>query len=324
MSVPNIIFDTDMGNDVDDALAQLLLHSFVQSGDAEFCAEVVNKGNRLAPAFVDMLNRFYGRNDIDVGWCADGPTPEEGRFLRSVLEKGRGLLPYAPDLKEWPDAVSLLRRHLTVIPDQSGVYVSIGFSTILARLLESAPDEYSDLNGIELVARKLNFISIMAGNFDPGVMKNPCPENVEANIRHDISSAARAFRLCPVPMVFSGFEVGSQCCFPREAVKYEMDWCSFHPVKRAYELYNGIEHDRPLWDLTSLLVAVFPDKGYFGLSEPGTVVVQDDGHVLFEPSPDGLHQYLILDPEKIPELVEIFRDRCTQPFGEAKDVCSGI
>ncbi|MCF7816767.1 MAG: nucleoside hydrolase [Kiritimatiellales bacterium] len=317
MSRPNIIFDTDMGNDVDDVLAQVLLHSFVQDGAADFDVALVNKGSLLAPAFTDLINRFCGRTDIEVGFCPNGPTPEEGLFLRPVLEESEGLLPYDPDTKKWPDAVSLLRRHLASIPDRSGVYVSIGFCTILSRFLESGPDEYSTLTGVELATRKLRFVSLMAGNFDAQVMQNPTPENAEHNIVKDIPSAVQAITLCPVPMVFSGFEVGVECCFPRRVVREEMNWCKFNPLKMAYGLYLGMEHDRPLWDLTSLLHAVFPDEGHFDVSEPGTVTVSDSGHTMFHPDASGLHRYLILKDERLPEIIDLFSKGCSRRFDSA-------
>ncbi len=323
MNKPNIIFDTDMGNDVDDVLALVLLHSFVQSGDAEICAAIVNKGNRLAPAFTDLINRFCGRDDVETGWCANGPTPEEGRFLRPVLEAGDGLLPYDPDRKAWPDAVTVLRRRLAAIPDGSGVYVSIGFLTALAGLLASGPDEISPLSGVELAAQKLRFVSLMAGNFNPEVFKNNEAGNVEHNILHDVPSVERAIRLCPVPMVFSGFEIGVNVLFPREAIKAALDGTSFHPLTKAYELYCGLEHDRPLWDLSSLLYAVFPDEGWFGLSEPGRVAMEENGYSEFVPEPGGLHRHLMLKPERVPEMIDVFVKGCTtgfeSRFGSAED-----
>ena len=36
-------------------------------------------------------------------------------------------------------------------------------------------------------------------------------------------------------------------------------------------MYNPTPHERPTWDLTSALYAVQPDRGFFGLSEAGTV-----------------------------------------------------
>jgi len=324
MNKPNIIFDTDMGNDVDDALALVLLHSFVQDGDASFGVALMNKGNRLAPAFTDLINRFCGRTDVDIGWCSTGPTSgegwgssEEGRYLRPVLEAGKGFLPYDPDRKEWPDAVSQLRSHLASIPDQSGVYVSTGFSTVLARFLESEPDRHSPLTGVELAARKLRFVSLMAGNFTPEVLQNPTPKNAEYNVVTDISSAARAVRLCPVPMVFSGFEVGLELNFSHQVVDDDMNWTDFHPLKMAYNFYCAPGHDRPLWDLTSLLYAVFPDGGYFNLSEPGTVSVTDSGHTTFQPDPAGLHRYLILKEDRVSEILDIFSKGCSRRFDPA-------
>ena len=39
----------------------------------------------------------------------------------------------------------------------------VGFSTNLARLLDTGADEYSTLSGIELVKRKVKLLSLMAG-----------------------------------------------------------------------------------------------------------------------------------------------------------------
>ena len=50
-----------------------------------------------------------------------------------------------------------------------------------------------------------------------------------------------------------------------------------HIVKEAYLLHSGPEHDRPCWDESSVLYAVFPDRDFFGLSSAGRVTVADDG-----------------------------------------------
>jgi len=115
-------------------------------------------------------------------------------------------------------------------------------------------------------------------------------------------------------MVFSGFEVGDELRFPHQVVQDEMNWTEFHPLRMAYGLYRGMDHDRPLWDLTSLLHAVFPDEGYFGLSEPGTVTVIDSGHTVFDPNAEGLHRYLILKKERSPEIIDIFARGCSRRF----------
>ena len=43
--------------------------------------------------------------------------------------------------------------------------IQVGFSTNLARLIESAPDRYSDLSGMDLVKKKVRLLTVMAGNF---------------------------------------------------------------------------------------------------------------------------------------------------------------
>ena len=55
-------------------------------------------------------------------------------------------------------------------------------------------------------------------------------------------------------------------------------------MKESYLLHSGHEHDRPSWDQSSVLYAVFPEGGYFGLSPQGRVSVADDGFTTFVPA----------------------------------------
>ena len=54
-----VVFDTDMGNDVDDALALAMLHRYQMQGRAEIAAVLVNKGAPEAPAFCALQNEYY-------------------------------------------------------------------------------------------------------------------------------------------------------------------------------------------------------------------------------------------------------------------------
>lgn len=50
MAAPQrVIFDTDMGNDVDDALALAMLYDYQKSGQADLAAVLLNKDNPCAP-----------------------------------------------------------------------------------------------------------------------------------------------------------------------------------------------------------------------------------------------------------------------------------
>src|SRR5262249_31059645 len=91
-----LIFDTDMGNDIDDALALAVIHAFEKRGECRLIGVTVTKGNPYAATYVDLVNNFYGRPDIPVGLVRDGKTPEDGDYVRVVSEKkaGTGALLY--------------------------------------------------------------------------------------------------------------------------------------------------------------------------------------------------------------------------------------
>jgi len=70
-----LIFDTDMGNDVDDALALAVIHALESRGEAKLLAVTLSKDNRYAAPYVDLVNTFYGRAGIPIGWCRTAKRP---------------------------------------------------------------------------------------------------------------------------------------------------------------------------------------------------------------------------------------------------------
>src|ERR1035438_8014104 len=158
-----VIFDTDMGNDVDDALALAMLHALESRGECRLLGVTVTKDNPWAAVFVDLVNTFYGRGRIPVGMVKGGVTPEGSPMIQTPAERRRadGTLVFPRGLAsgaEAPEAVGLLRRLLAAEKDGSVVIVQVGFSTNLARLLDAPAD-------MELVKRKVKLLSVMAGNF---------------------------------------------------------------------------------------------------------------------------------------------------------------
>ena len=84
-------------------------------------------------------------------------------------------------------------------------------------------------------------------------------------------------------------------------------------MAEAYVAYNPPPHNRPTWDLTSVLYAVRPDRGYFNLSPAGSVSVADDGLTTFEEDANGTHRYLQLtDGQKI-RVVATLVDLSSEP-----------
>src|SRR5215469_1813365 len=81
-----VIFDTDMGNDVDDALALAILHALESRGECRLAAVTITKDNQWSAPYVDLVNTFYGRAHIPVGMVKNGVTPEDSRMIRVPAE----------------------------------------------------------------------------------------------------------------------------------------------------------------------------------------------------------------------------------------------
>jgi inosine-uridine nucleoside N-ribohydrolase len=283
-----VIFDTDMGNDVDDALALAMLHALESRGECRLLGVTVTKDNPWAAVFVDLVNTFYGRGRIPVGMVKGGVTPEGSPMIQTPAERRRadGTLVYPRRLAsgaEAPEAVALLRRLLAAAQDGSVVLVQVGFSTNLARLLDAPAD-------VELVRRKVKLLSVMAGDF-----VEPKPE---FNVQRDTASARKLFDRWPGEIVASGYEIGDAMKFPAARIEKDFAWAPDHPVVDAYRAYMKMPYDRQTWDLTAVLYAVRPGGGYFELSPPGRITADDAGRTGFRADTAGKHRYLVL-PEAL-------------------------
>lgn len=308
-SVP-IIFDTDVGNDVDDVLALAVLHALQSRGECKILAVTITKPDELAGPFVDALNTFYGRPAIPIGFTHAQLTNEPSKFLKLADAVDDGHARYPHRLKkssDAPEATRLLRRILAQQPDGSVVMVQVGYFSNFAALLDTGPDENSKLGGTELVRRKVKFLSVMAGSFK---MKERFREY---NVTQDLSASKKLAPKWPTPIVWSGFEIGIAVPFPATSIERDFSYVAHHPAAEAYCLYEPPPHERPTWDLTSALYAVLGDRKYFGLSEPGEVTVEPDGFTQFTPKTGGRDRYLTLDEKQIVRLKEALVQLASQP-----------
>jgi len=311
-----LIFDTDMGNDVDDVMALCMIHSLQKRGACELLAVTITKDHPQAAAFVDAVNTFYGYPNIPIGVVRNGATPEPGKFnLLAEATNPDGALRYPHDLRsgrDAPEAVGLLRRLLTAQPDASVALVQVGFFTNFARLLDSQPDAVSPLSGRELIAKKVKVFAIMAGAFQT---VNGNTRHLEYNVVKDVPAAQALAQRGPSPVVWSGFEIGIATAYPHQSIERDFEYVPHHPLKEAYTLYNPPPHDRPTWDPTALLYAIYPDRGYFDLSPPGHVTVEDNGATWFRPGKEGKgpHRFLVMNAAQAARVREAIVQLCVEP-----------
>ena len=308
-----VVFDTDIGNDVDDVLALSMLHALQSRQDCELLAVTITKPDELAGPFVDAINTFYGRPGLPIGFTRAGLKNDPSKFLLLAEAKDDGKVRYPHRLKRSSDslpATELLRKILNRQPDHSVTMIQVGYFSNLAALLDTPGDQFSPLNGRDLVKAKVKVLSVMAGAFK-AIGDNR--HYLEYNVTQDLQASRKLAAAWPTPIVWSGFEIGIAVPYPAVSIERDFKYVAHHPASDAYCLYNPPPHERPTWDLTAVLYGVFPDRGYFSLSEPGTVTVEQDGFTRFDASADGRDRFLILDQSQAPRVREALVQLSSQP-----------
>ncbi len=308
-----IVFDCDLGDSIDDTLALALLHGFAsrETPECRLVSVSLTKSNLQAAAFAEAVGRFYSNQSnreiperfrryrglaiglSDRGWSPDG-TPLLAAPLAKQDADGNPL--YLHEIERFTDTadpVAIIRNALTAQHDQNAIVVLTGPATNLARLLDLRDAK-------ELIATKVRFLSVMGGAYPRG--------GPEYNIKSDIAAAKKLFAEWPTPIIASGGEVGDALPYPAESIENDFGWAENHPVVDAYRAYEEMPYDTPSWDITAALYAVRPDEGHFSASMPGTIRVLDDGRTEFEPSPEGKHRYLILEPSRKESAIRAFRE----------------
>ena len=166
-----LIIDTDASFDVDDVVAICMAHALMDKGEVDIKAIVHNAGYPRAIGAVSVLNTFYGRENIPLGAYKgsfgkdpSGDSWVRGAYIDDLVDNWPSPV---KDSSQVPDAVSVYRKTLAAAVDRSIVISSIGFVTNLADLLESEADEYSEMNGFELVQAKVKRIVWQGGWYPP-------------------------------------------------------------------------------------------------------------------------------------------------------------
>jgi inosine-uridine nucleoside N-ribohydrolase len=288
-----LIFDTDLESDVDDAGTVALLHALADRGEVKLLAMGISARHPFSGPCLDAINTYYGRGDIPIGVIKGAAGGNKSKYAQRVAEE------FPHDLKSSEDAhdvTELYRRLLAGQPDGSVVMVSVGFLTNMASLLQSQADEHSRLSGKQLVRRKVKVWVCMGGAF---------PKGREWNVFRDAKASRQAIDGWPTRIVFSGFEIGKRVLTGARLAKLPKR----HPVRRSYELYNGLKN-RESWDQTAALYAIRGVRGeldgFWGLSERGSMRVLEDGSNDWQTQTDRNHVYLIekLPPAKVAAAIE--------------------
>jgi inosine-uridine nucleoside N-ribohydrolase len=195
-----VIFDSDMGPDFDDVGAITILHALAAKGECEILATMASDGYPYIAPTLEVFNRYFQKSNIPIGV----PGPDAPAFSCPNHWNDSLVVKYLPKVKtnkDYPSATEVYRNVLASQKDQSVVIVTVGFLSNLSALLHSKPDQFSPLDGKELVALKVKKWVAMAGGF---------PEGNEFNINQHASASVYVIQNWPTPILFSGFEIGTR------------------------------------------------------------------------------------------------------------------
>jgi inosine-uridine nucleoside N-ribohydrolase len=280
-----IIFDTDMGPDFDDVGAITILHSLAAKGECEILATMASDGYQYIAPTLEVFNRYFQQPEIPIGIpVADAPSFSCTNHWNDSL-----VVKYLPKLKtnkDYPSATEVYRKVLSAQKDKSVVVVTVGFLSNLASLLQSTPDQYSPLNGKDLVAKKVIKWVAMAGVF---------PEGSEFNVDQHAKASVFTISNWPTPILFSGFEIGVKIMTGNKVATYGTKGS---PVQWAYKYClsnyeNKQSVNRNSWDHTAVLCAVRNPEDYFYVIGNGTFICNPDGSNSWDATKNSNHSFLV-------------------------------
>lgn len=287
MEPKKIIFDTDLGGDCDDVVALDLLISAHRQGLCKLvgisCTSIAAEGAGCTRAVLS----YRGMEDVPIS-----AAPERRKEPRWYGGAVSGRYPELARMDvPFPEPVGALRK---LIAENPGVTVIVvGDATNVAKLLQSEPDAYSPLSGVELVRENVTAFAVMAGSFayqdgtqDWGEQgeDGKVQPHAEYNVICDIPAAAAFFELVPVDVYVLPFETGLGILSGKVLADAGED-C---PDGLAI-LAHGSRNGRDSWDPMTALFTVWGAEPWFTVSDGGKVTVDAQGVTHFAPCAGGRH-----------------------------------
>lgn len=272
-----IILDTDWWTDVDDAACVRMLTRAHRAGKirlAGICVDAVRETS--LPSLSSFLD-YEGCPEIPLGadWEATdyNGTPCYHQMLAEYGEKT-----VSPRKAE--DCVSFYRRLLSKVKGQVDI-LAVGYPNALARLLQSPADDFSPLDGRELVRRKVRHLCMMAGNYPQG------KENNFTRTERSRKAGALLCREWPTEITFLGYDIGVDVLF---GATLDADDLLHQVVCRLMP-----QGRRSSWDPLTAWMAILGDASAVGFGwVRGTNTVDDaTGANVFVEAPAGKHTYLV-------------------------------
>lgn len=308
-----IALDGDLGHRIDAVLAVAMLNGFAAKGESRTIALAISRTSIETAQVADVIAGFYasrpgGGIALTAGSSPGGmigmpedlapdPAPPVAAVMAKTGPEGAPLYASAVHrVLDTSDNAVLIRNMLLAQQDRNAAIVLAGPATGLVRLL----DLYGARPQIEAKVARL---IVAIGAFPSGA--------ADPAVQADLVAARRLFAEWPTPILAVGAEVGQALPFPAAAIEEGMAWAPAHPVADAYRAFRPMPYDAPASALAATLLAVHPDAGHFGLSDPGTISVSDDGRTTFTVTAGGPHRYATVDPAQAARVIQVYTETVT-------------
>ena len=296
-----MVFDADLGNTIDDALALAMLFGFQGKNESRVLSVSTTKNSLQAAVFADVLVRFYTGEPgpfagaMPIGLALSGKMAAPNAMLEAVT--GNPKYPRnIVKMNDTADPVALIRNALSAQFDQNAIVVLTGPATNLAGLL-ALPGSAA------LIEKKVRTLVV----------------GCDAVTMSDLPAAKRVVAEWPTPIVVAGSELGDAFPFPAASIEKDFAWSEAHPLVAAYRAYRPMPYDAPAVAMAAALYAVRPQENYFKVSEPGALTVADDGRLRLAPAAGGKHRTLSADPAQKDRILQIYTETAsTKPVGRAQ------
>lgn len=265
-----VILDTDIGDDIDDAYALVLLTSLP---NVQLLGVTTTYGQTRERAEIaaKLLHRL-GRDDVPVYAGRRGAAEVAAQY-----QWARGF--QSKSIQDEP-AVDFLKRAIEKAPG-AVILIGIGALTNYGDLLTRYPE----------VKAKIKRIVIMGGAVHVGY-NNQAPPTPEWNIKCDVT-AARTVYSSGIPLVMAGLEVTTmmQLDEARRKKIYAYGTPGTDALAALTALWGG--GTPTLYDAVAVAYAL----GFsFSASEQQSIVVEDDGLTRIGPGPATVT--VLVNPQK--------------------------